>query len=113
MAGHGDRSCYTVTSSPCSPAPKLRLRLSYKGTGEASGFLRYRPAPGVSVPGGKEFYDTQSFTMPLPKAEWSEFTFDATTPAAALAEKLVVIDVTLYQRGEGTLWLDDVSVEGL
>jgi hypothetical protein len=110
-AGHGDRSCFTVLSSPCSPSPKLRLRFWYKGTGEGNGFLRYRPAPGVATPDGREFYDTQSFAMPLPKNDWTELTFDATTPAAALAEKLVVIEVTLYQRGEGTLWLDDLSVE--
>ncbi|MHB8994868.1 MAG: hypothetical protein ACYC63_06440 [Armatimonadota bacterium] len=113
MAGHGDRSCYTLVSSLCSPAAKLRLRFWYKGTGECTGFLRYVPAPGKSTRDGKEFYDTQSFSVPLPKEEWSEFVFEATTPAAALAEKLVVIHVTIYQRGEGALWLDDVSVEGL
>jgi hypothetical protein len=110
VAGHGDRSCFTVLSSPCSPAAKLRLRLWYKGRGEGNGFLRYRPAPGVATPDGKEFYDTQSFALPLPKDEWTELVFDATTPAAVLAEKLVVIEVTTYQRGEGTLWLDDLSV---
>lgn len=110
--GHGDRSCYGQVSRPCTPPQGVRLRFWYKGSGECSGFVRFRPAPGVKLESG-EFYDTMGFGAPLPKGEWTELAFEAKTPAAALAAKQVQVEVTIYQRGEGTLWLDDVSVEGL
>lgn len=90
----------------------MRASFWYKGTGACTGFVRFLPAPGVTLATG-EFYDTQHFAVPMPKDEWTRFSFDAKTPAAALEAGLVVMDVTIYQRGEGTLWLDDVTVEGL
>lgn len=113
LPGHGDRSCYGQVSAPCTPPARVRLRYWYKGRGASTGFVRFRPAPGVTLPGGQEFYDTQSFSVPLPQADWSEFTFTATTPPAALAARLIAVEVTIYQRGEGDLWLDDLSTEGL
>lgn len=110
--GHGDRSCYGQTSRPCTPPQGVRLRFWYKGSGECSGFVRFRPAPGVKLESG-EFYDTMSFSAPLPRQDWAELSFETKTPAAALAAKQIQVEVTIYQRGEGTLWLDDVSVEGL
>lgn len=107
--GAGDRSCYGQNCSPSTPAPGLRLRFWYKGTGNSTGFVRYRPVPGVKL--NKEFYETFHFPVSLPRPDWSELVYEVQTPAAVMQEKLVVVEVTIYQRGEGTLWLDDLSLE--
>lgn len=113
LTNHGDRASYGQVAYTCEAVPGVRLRFWYKGMGACTGFVRYRPAPGVTLPGGKEFYDTLSFSAPLPQTDWNECVFDAVAPDAARTAGKVSIEVNLYQRGEGTLWLDDVSLEPL
>jgi len=108
--GASDRSCYGQMTVPLKAPRYLRLRLWYRGTGSSDGFVRYRPVAGVKVPGDE--YGTYPFRVKLPAADWQELVFDVKTPAAALAAEKVRLEVNFYQRTTGTLWVDDVSLEG-
>jgi hypothetical protein len=109
--GHGDRACFLQTSAPFAPNKGLRVRFWYRGEGRAVGLLRVRPAPGVKVP-GKE-YGTRHFSIQTPKDEWTEYAFEIGMPKAAQAAERVRAEVILYQRGDGVVRYDDVSMESL
>jgi len=110
-ADHGSRACYLQTSAAFPPEKGLRLKLWYRGTGRADGILRFRPTPGVRTPKGE--YGTHHFRCPTPRPDWAEFVFEAGVPKAAREAGAVKMEVILYQRAEGTVWYDDVSLESL
>ena len=107
----GSRACYLQVTAPFQPSKAVRLTFWYKGSGRSDGILRFRPAPGVQVEGDQ--YGTHTFTCPLPKAEWTEYVFEAAVPKAAREDGLVCVEAILYQKAEGTLWYDDVSLGSL
>ena len=110
-ADHGSRACYLQTSAAFPPEKGLRLKLWYRGTGRADGILRFRPRRGVQAPKGE--YGTHHFRCPTPRPDWTEFVFEAGVPKAAREAGAVKMEVILYQRAEGTVWYDDVSLESL
>ena len=107
--GAADRSAILQTSTPIATPKAVRVHVWYKGAGRADGILRYRPIPGVVVE--MDTYGQRDFHIETPKNEWTEFTFDAPATEEALKAPQVRLEVILYQKGEGALWYDDVSLE--
>lgn len=107
----GSRACFLQTSAPFRPEKGLRLRFWYRGTGSADGILRFRPAPGVEVEGGE--YGAFSFRPDMPQDDWTEYVYETALPLAAREAGSVRAEIILYQRAEGVLWYDDVSIESL
>ncbi|MEN6546890.1 MAG: DUF4962 domain-containing protein [Armatimonadia bacterium] len=111
QAGAADRAAITHVGPLYTPSKAVRLRLWYKGTGRADGVVRFRPAPGVVVQDDQ--YGTDFFKVDLPKQDWTELVFETAVPEAAQKAGQARVEVILYQRTEGTVWYDDVSVESL
>ncbi|MBU0610057.1 MAG: DUF4962 domain-containing protein, partial [Armatimonadetes bacterium] len=109
--GAADRSAILQVTAPVATPKAVRVHVWYKGSGRADGILRYRPVPGVVVE--MDTYGQRDFRIETPKDDWTEFTFDAPVTEAAAKAPQVRLEVILYQKGEGTLWYDDVSLETL
>ncbi|MCK5801537.1 MAG: DUF4962 domain-containing protein, partial [Lentisphaeria bacterium] len=107
VPGHGNRACYVQMTKAFRPQGGLRLRLWYRGEGVATGILRLRP-----VGGGKEYY-ARHFRLPLPQTEWTQHEEEIAVPARAQEAGAVAVEIILYQRGNGVLNYDDVSLESL
>jgi hypothetical protein len=107
---HGDRSCYYQATPIFSPPGKLRLSYWYKGTGLSAVVLHLLTPAGVQKPGGGIGYGEINETPPL-SDQWQQFIRDISVPAAAQEAGIMRLDLILYQKGEGTLWYDEVKVE--
>lgn len=104
---HGDRSCFVQMTEAFRPQRGLRLCLWYRGEGVATGILRLRPV------GGEKEYRTHHFRLALPRSEWTRAEEEISVPPRAREAGAVRAEIILYQRGEGVLNYDDVSLESL
>ncbi len=107
---HGDRSCYVQATPVFAPPAKVRLSFWYKGTGQLALVMHLLTPAGVQKPGGGIGYGEITGTPPL-SPEWQQFSQEIAVPPDAKAAGIMRLDIILYQRGEGTLWYDDVKVE--
>jgi len=107
----GSRACYVQVGAAMDAPRAVRLRLWYTGTGRAEGILRFRPVVhGDDTP---DEYGTTHFRCLLPRDEWTQFVFEAGVPGAARRAGTFRPELILYQKAEGVLWYDDVSLEPL
>ncbi|MFW6156765.1 MAG: DUF4962 domain-containing protein, partial [Armatimonadota bacterium] len=107
---HGDRAAVLQVSPPVKVSPGYRLRFFARGTGHpGSGILRFRyPIEGDDVK-----HQTERFQIRAAEDEWTENVFEFAAGPTAREIGVSPIEIILYQRGEGTLYYDDVSVEPL
>ena len=111
LQGHGDRVCL-VQDTPVFPTPKtLRITLWYKGTGQADGVIDVLTPPGVRAADGGPYWDRYNFTCPTPKEDWTQIVIEKETTVEARKAGLMRMGFLLYQKGEGSVWYDDVGVE--
>ncbi len=107
---HGDRSCYVQATPVFAPPSKIRFSFWYKGTGQSALIMHLLTPAGVQKPGGGIGYGEITGTPAL-SPEWQQFSQEIAVPPDAKAAGIMRVDIILYQRGEGTLWYDDVKVE--
>ena len=107
---HGDRSCYVQATPVFAPPNKIRLSLWYKGTGQSALIMHLLTPAGVEKPGGGIGYGEITGTPAL-SPEWQQFSQEIAVPPDAKTAGVMRVDIILYQKGEGTLWYDDVKVE--
>lgn len=107
---HGDRSCYYQATPLFTPPQKLRLSYWYKGSGAAALVMHLLTPAGVQKPGGGIEYATMAETPAL-KPQWQQFSKEIAVPEEARKAGIMRVDIILYQRGEGSLWYDDVKLE--
>jgi hypothetical protein len=107
---HGDRSCYAQATPVFAPPSKVRLSFWYKGTGLSYLIMHLLTPAGVQKPGGGIEYGAITATPPL-SDEWQQFSEEIAVPPEAKQAGIMRLDIILYQKGEGTLWYDDVKVE--
>ncbi|MHB8994148.1 MAG: hypothetical protein ACYC63_02745 [Armatimonadota bacterium] len=107
---HGDRSGYYQATPLFTPPAKVRLSYWYKGTGQSALTMHLLTPAGVQKPGGGIEYGAMTATPEL-SAQWQQFSREIDVPAEAREAGIMRLDIILYQRGEGTIWYDDVKVE--
>ena len=107
---HGDRSCYVQATPVFAPPQKVRLSFWYKGSGLSHLIMHLLTPAGVQKPGGGIEYGAIVATPPL-TAEWQQFSQEIAVPPEAREAGVMRVDIILYQKGEGTLWYDDVKLE--
>lgn len=109
-ANHGDRSVFVQASPLFTPPNKVRLTFWYKGTGESRTIMHLLTPAGVEKPGGGIEYASFNGTPPL-SDQWQQFSKELIVPQEAKDAGIMRVDILLYQRGEGTIWYDDVKLE--
>lgn len=109
-ADHGDRSAYVQATPVFTPPNRVRLSFWYKGTGAPSLIMHLLTPAGVEKPGGGIEYAVMTATPP-PGNEWQQFSQEIAVPAEAKQAGIMRVDIILYQKGEGALWYDDVSLD--
>lgn len=110
LPGHADRACWGQTTDMIPMARAYRLRVWARGSGRATGIFRYRYIDAAGQPAE----DTRYFSFDnLSADEWRENTFEFATSDEVLAAGEGQIELLLYQRGEGQVLFDDVSIEAL
>ncbi|MFW5868005.1 MAG: DUF4962 domain-containing protein, partial [Armatimonadota bacterium] len=110
LPGHADRACWGQTTELAPVSPGYRLTFWVKGEGRSNGTFRYR----YTDENGEAADDTQSFTVSdISADEWREKTFEFATRGEVLEVGASRIELLLYQRGEGTMCFDDVSIDPL
>ncbi|MGE5532624.1 MAG: carbohydrate binding domain-containing protein, partial [Bacteroidota bacterium] len=107
---HGDRSGYYQATPLFTPPAKVRLSYWYKGTGRSALTMHLLTPAGVQKPGGGIEYAVMTATPEL-SPQWQQFSKEIDVPREARDAGIMRLDVILYQRGEGTVWYDDVKVE--
>ena len=107
----GSRACYLQVGAVVRVEKAVRLRLWYKGSGRAEGILRFRPAPGAEAPNND--HGSVQFTCGLPRDEWTEQIVEAAVPKGARDHGQARVELILYQKAQGTVWYDDVTLESL
>ncbi len=106
--GHGDRSAILQVSKPATVSPGYRLRFFAKGTGNpGSGTFRFR----YNIEGTELEHQTEHFDIQIAEDEWVENVIEFAAGPTAREVGVSPIEVILYQRGEGTVYYDDISVE--
>jgi len=107
---HGDRSCYYQATPTFAPPGKVRLSYWYKGTGTSALIMHLLTPAGVQKPGGGIEYGAIN-AAPTLTPDWQQFSQEIAVPPEAKQAGIMRLDIILYQKGEGTLWYDDVKVE--
>jgi hypothetical protein len=109
-AQHGDRSAYVQATPLFAPPGKLRLSFWYKGSGASYLIMHLLTPAGVQKPGGGIEYAVMSEAPPL-SPDWQQFSQEIAVPPEAKQAGIMRVDIILYQKGEGTLWYDEVKLE--
>jgi hypothetical protein len=107
---HGDRSGYYQATPLFTPPAKVRLSYWYKGTGLSALTMHLLTPAGVQKLGGGIDYGTMTAAPEL-SPQWQQFAKEIDVPQEAREAGIMRLDIILYQRGEGTIWYDDVKVE--
>lgn len=116
-ANHGDRACFSQLTPVFSAPRKLRLSLWYRGRGLSLVLVQLLTPVGVQRPGGGIEYGNLSATPKLDNPlrpgdlQWQELVQEVEVPAEARQAGVMRCAILLYQKGEGTLWYDDVRLE--
>ena len=107
---HGDRSCFGQTTGPLAVSPGYRLTFAARGEGRASVTFRFRYVDAT----GENAEDTHYAPIAdLATDEWREQSMEFGPREGAAAATGHRIELLLYQKGEGDLYLDDVAIESL
>lgn len=110
LKNHGDRACYYQATALFTPPQRVRLSFWYKGSGRSTAIMHLLMPAGVKRADGTIDYGTIDATCD-PTDEWKQFSQEIVVPDEARKAGVMRIDIILYQRGEGTLWYDDVKVD--
>ena len=109
--GCADRAAYTQVGPVSRTGQGVRVKVWYKGSGVGEVLVRWRPAPGAQP--AKDMYGQESVRLQTPRADWTEQVIELAVPQEAQQAKAAAVEVIFYQKGEGTLWFDDLSAESL
>ncbi|MGM0494731.1 MAG: DUF4962 domain-containing protein, partial [Armatimonadota bacterium] len=105
---HGDRAALVQVSAPVEIRSGYRLTFYAKGTGDPrTGTFRFRHQREDE----DDRHQTEYFTVEMAEDEWVKNEFEFTASRRVREIGVSPIEVILYQRGEGTIYYDDVSVE--
>ncbi len=108
---HGSRSVLTTRSPYFVPPMRLRVSFWYKGSGASANLIDFLPGEGDLAANGTVYFERHPLTLELPKAEWTQVVQEYDVPEDARTFGRMRVDFLMYQRGEGTLWLDDFRLE--
>ena len=107
---HGSRACVVQTTPPTKAAPAFRVRFFIRGEGEAAVLLRYH---WVNAAGEAGDSAETVVVQGVAANEWSEKSLEFGAPAEVVQAGATRLELILYQRGTGSLFYDDVSIEPL
>lgn len=107
---HGNRACVLQTTPPTKAAVAFRVRFFIRGEGEAAVLLRYH---WVNAAGEAADSAETVVVQGVAANDWSEKTLEFGAPAEVVRAGATRLELILYQRGTGSLFYDDVSIEPL
>jgi len=108
---HGDRSVLMASSPYFVPPKRLRVSFWYKGSGTSANIIDFLPGEGALAANGTVYFERHPLTLELPKENWTQVVQEYDVPEDARTFGRMRVDFLMYQRGEGTLWLDDFRLE--
>jgi hypothetical protein len=111
QAGHGSRSVLSTQSSYLVPPQRLRVSFWYKGSGASDNLIDFLPGEGDLAANGTVYFERHVVKLELPQNEWTQFVAEYDVPDDAREFGRMRVDFLMYQRSEGTLWLDDFRLE--
>lgn len=107
---HGSRACVVQTTPATKAAPAFRVRFFIRGEGEAAVLLRYHWTNAAGEAGDSA---ETMVVQGIAANEWTEKTLDFGAPPEAVQAGATRLELILYQRGTGSLFYDEVSIEPL
>jgi len=108
---HGSRSALMTRSPYFVPPKRIRVSFWYKGSGRSENIVDFLPGEGDLAANGTVYFERHHLALELPKEEWTQVVEEYEVPEDARTFGRMRVDVLMYQRGEGTLWLDDFRLE--
>ena len=111
QAGHGNRSVLSTQSPYFVPPQRVRVSFWYKGSGASDNLVDFLPGEGDLAANGTVYFERHSVKLELPVDDWTQFVQEYDVPQDARDFGRMRVDFLMYQRGEGTLWLDDFRLE--
>ncbi len=108
LPDHGDRACVLQRSKPALAAVAYHMSVFVRGEGRGTGILRFHYTDAQGEPADMtHHFDIAGFNPD----DWHEFTIDLAAPKAMRDAAEGAVEIILYQRGDGDLYYDDLSVE--
>jgi len=109
--GHGNRSVLSTQSPYFVPPTRMRVSFWYKGSGASDNLVDFLPGEGDLAANGTVYFERHPVKLELPKDDWTQFVQEYDVPQDARDFGRMRVDFLMYQKGEGTLWLDDFRLE--